>query len=84
MDVILRLGPGFDPVFSYDDVVSPNAHEAAERAWRITNAHPGDLDADEFRLRNEFEQCAPGHSVGFGDIVEIDGRPYTCSFNGFV
>lgn len=86
MEVILhlRLGSERTPVFSYDDLRSSTSLEAAERAWTLTNGHPGDFDEEDLALREEFERCVPGHSVGVGDGVEIDGRMYECRRDGFV
>lgn len=66
------------PVFEYTDRISKTVTEAADRAWRITNAAIIRLEGEELHLRTVWDTLNPGRSLSVGDVVVVDGRRVKC------
>mgnify|MGYP003329318393 CR=1 FL=1 len=67
----------------YWDRRSTTSAEALETVWRICNAAPTKLTETELALRDVWDAAAGGLGLSVGDVVEVDGKQFRCTEEGW-
>ena len=74
---------GFRIVAAWNDTLSANAQEAAERAWRVCALAPHVLSPVEQRWRAAWDDGARGQGFSVGDVVIVGDAALRCTPTGF-